>query len=125
MPLPASSPELTIRPHNDHVPPVNYTLSPEAIADGAGIADYTLNQWGAAQTTTYMIEMQAAIADWADGRKVGRTMRVNGHVVQRLTYRHHRICAVWAEDGMLRIIAILHARSRMGRVVSGRMEGIQ
>lgn len=50
-------------------PPVNYTLSPEAIADGEGIADYTLTQWGAAQTTTYMLGMQAAIADWANWRK--------------------------------------------------------
>lgn len=52
-------------------------------------------------------------------------MRIGGRTVQRLTYRHHRIFAMRAEDGMLHIIAILHARSRMGRVVSGRMEGMQ
>lgn len=84
-----------------------YRLSGRAEADLAGIADYTIEQFGIEQARRYRDELEKCFQSLAEHPKLGHGAEHLTPSLRRFEHRSHVVFYVPQENGVL-IIRVLH-----------------
>ncbi|HMO76231.1 MAG TPA: type II toxin-antitoxin system RelE/ParE family toxin [Sphingopyxis sp.] len=99
-----------------------YVLSLAAEADLRSIIRYTREQWGDAQTRSYVARLQAGMEKLAAGRGVFRTMTALHPGLRMLHCEHHYIFSLQRGDAPALVVAILHERMDLMMRVADRLK---
>lgn len=101
----------------------DYALSPDAEADLAEIAAYTLEQWGVAQTERYEVSLTSCFESMARG--AARLRRPIPHRPEIVVCRceHHYVFALVEDRAPMLILAVLHEAMDLVARLRDRLDG--
>jgi toxin ParE1/3/4 len=88
----------------------NYVLLPAAEADLRDIIRYTRQQWGDAQTRTYVAKLQSCIENMADRQGLSKDMAALYPGLRMVHCEHHHIFCLPRTDAPALVVAIFHER---------------
>jgi len=87
-----------------------YVLLPAAEADLRDVIRYTRNQWGDAQTRTYITKLKRSIERVAGGQGLSKDMAALYPGLRMVRCEHHHIFCLPRDDAPVLVVAIFHER---------------